>query len=390
MKPPEQLRLVDPHPAGTESARLQAVADAFDPARLTQARRLAGLTKRAVADALGVSPAAVGQWETGTTPRLDHLVQLAEVLGVSPGFLAAGRPYARLDAAAAHFRSLRSTPAAQRAKAIAFTEQVWELTHALEKRIQLPPVDLPGFSGGEVDVGAVPADPAAAARVLRDHWGLGREPIPHLVRVMEAHGLIVTLVPFAGAETAKVDAFSTSQLPRPVVVLTPDRADDVYRHRFTAAHELGHLLLHADSNPGDPVQEKEAHAFAAELLTPRETVVPQLPSRVDLHALDRLSREWGVGVDSLVYRCREVNVISDAAYRRAFQRLNQLRQLGLFRKESIEGYPGERPVLLRRAFQLAEQHGLTLRELADELHLPMPRLRLLLGDDDPRPELRLV
>jgi hypothetical protein len=34
-------------------------------------------------------------------------------------------------------------------------------------------------------------------------------------------------------------------------VLTPDRADDVYRHRFTAAHELGHLLLHSDTAPGD-------------------------------------------------------------------------------------------------------------------------------------------
>ena len=175
-----------------------------------------------------------------------------------------------------------------------------------------------------------------------------------------------------------------------MVVLTPDRADDVYRHRFTAAHELGHLLLHADSTPGDPVQEKEADAFAAELLTPREAVVPQLPTRMDMHALDALSREWGVAVDSLVYRCREVNVISDAAYRRAFQRLNQLRQLGLFRRTPVEGYPGEIPVLLRRAYQLAEEHGLSMRELADELHLSLPRLRLLLGDDDPRPELRLV
>lgn len=390
MRPPEQLYLIDPQPSGADSARLQAVAEAFDPARLTQARRLAGLTKRAVADELGVSSAAVGQWEAGTTPRLDHLARAAELLSVPPSFLASGRPYARLDAAAAHFRSLRSTPAAQRAKAIAFTEQVWELTHALEKRIQLPPVNLPGFSGGEVDANAVPAYPAAAARVLRDHWGLGRGPIPHLVRTMEAHGLVVTLVPFAGAETAKVDAFSTSHLPRPVVVLTPDRADDVYRHRFTAAHELGHLLLHADSTPGDPVQEKEADAFAAELLTPRDAVVPQLPTRMDLHALDRLSREWGVAVDSLIYRCREVNVISDAAYRRAFQRLNQLRKLDLFRREPVEGYPGETPVLLSRAFQLAEQHGLTLRELAAELCLTLPRLRLLLGNDDPRPELRLV
>src|ERR1035438_9417321 len=128
-----------------------AVAAAFDPARLTQARRLAGLTKSAVAGHLGVSAVAVGQWEAGThPPRPDHVGLLAEHLKVPPAFLAAGRPYARLESAAAHFRSLRKTPAHQRAKAIAFTEQVWELVYALEKRVQLPPVDLPGFSAGEV------------------------------------------------------------------------------------------------------------------------------------------------------------------------------------------------------------------------------------------------
>jgi transcriptional regulator with XRE-family HTH domain len=37
------------------------VAIAFDPARLTQARQLKGLTKKDVADDLRVTPAAVGQ-----------------------------------------------------------------------------------------------------------------------------------------------------------------------------------------------------------------------------------------------------------------------------------------------------------------------------------------
>ncbi|HET9655028.1 MAG TPA: XRE family transcriptional regulator [Kineosporiaceae bacterium] len=387
-----QLRLLSGDPSvDREQDLLSAVAGAFDPARLTQARRLAGRTKREIACELGISPAAVGQWESGATaPRPDHVRRLAVYLDVPAGFLASGRRYVRLDIGDAHFRSVRSTPASLRAKAIAFTEQVWELAAALETRVDLPPVALPGFSVGEVQPGQFAGDPATAAAEVRRHWSLGEEPVPHLIRVMERHGLIVTLVPFAGADTKKIDAFSTSHLPRPVVALTPDRADDVYRHRYTAAHELGHLVLHGDIAPGDPVQEKEADAFAAEFLTPRAAIVPQLPARLDLHVLQRLGRSWGVSVESLVYRCHEVGMLSDASYRRAFLRLNQQRKLGLFASEPVQGYPGEVPVLLKKAFEVAERQGLTLARLATELRIGLPRLRLLLGQPDTRPKLDLV
>jgi Zn-dependent peptidase ImmA (M78 family) len=234
--------------------------------------------------------------------------------------------------------------------------------------------------------------PIEAAQALRRHWDLGTGPIPHMVRLMEAHGLIVTLVPFAGSATATVDAFSTSQLPRPIVVLTPDRANEVYRHRFTAAHELGHLLIHDDAVPGDLLQEKEADAFAAEFLTPSAVLRPELPARMDLKALERLGRKWGVSTDSLVYRCREIGTVSDPVYRRAYQRLNQLRKLGLFQPQSVDEFPGEVPVLISRAYALAEEHGLTMAALAQELSYRLPRLRLLLGQEtaDSRPQLRLV
>ncbi|WP_435278517.1 XRE family transcriptional regulator [Rhodococcus yananensis] len=373
---------------GSDRHQLAAIAAGFDAARLTQARRLAGLTKKAVAAELGVSPVAVSQWEAGaTSPRPDNISHLADVLDVLPPFFSAGRPYARLDGASAHFRSLRRTPATQRDKAIAYTEQVWELAHALEKRVQLPPVDLPSLPA---DVLEDPCAPEAAARMLREHWKVQEGPIAHLVRTMETRGIIVTLSPFAGAATATVDAFSTSHLDRPVVVLTPDRANDVYRHRFTAAHELGHLVMHGEVATGDPQQEKEADRFAAEFLTPSAQITPRLPARLDLKVLEQLSAEWGVSVESLIYRCREVGAVSDASYRRAYQRLNQLRKLNLFRPTPVEGYSGEIPILLTRAFELAEANGLSLKDLAAELSLKLPRLRLLLGEPTTRPELHLV
>ena len=365
---------------------------AFDPARLTQARHLAGLAKSALAQQIGVSAAAVGQWEASTTPpRPDHLQRAAEVLDVPIDFFALGRPYAQVDAAHAHFRSLRTTRASQRLKAVAFVEQTWELAYALEKRVRFPAVDLPGFSGGEIHHrDDFPAEPIEAARALRAHWNLGDGPIPHLVRTMENHGLIVTLVPFAGVDTPCIDAFSTARLPRPSVVLTPDRADDVYRHRFTAAHEVGHLLLHGDAAPGDPQQEREADIFAAEFLTPRDMIRPLLPARLDFKALNEVSQAWGVSLMSLIYRSRELGLFSEATARRAYQRLKQMDKLGIVAPEPVTNYPGETPCLLSKAFALAETQGLTYSALARELKWRIPRLRLLLGETDTRPALRLV
>jgi Zn-dependent peptidase ImmA (M78 family) len=309
---------------------------------------------------------------------------LASELGFPIAFFATGRPHAPLDASMAHFRSLRSTRVGQRAKAIALVEQLWELTYALERRVELPPVDLP-----IVQTHTNP-EPEAAAHELRRHWGVDKGPFPHLVRAMELHGIVVSILSIARDDIARVDAFSTSRLPRPLVVLTPDRANDIYRHRFTAAHELGHLLLHTEVAPGDIEQEREADRFAAELLTPKAEIEAELSSRLRIPLLEGIGRRWGVSVDSLVRRSRELGFASEVSARRAHQRLQQLRTAGLLRPEPITGFPGETPTLLASALDLAEKHGLELKELARELAWPMPRVRQLLGQVDSRPSLRLV
>ncbi len=398
-----QLRLI----TGDASAHLndltpQEVVDYFDPARVTQARHIAGLTKKAVADAVGVSPAAVGQYETGVTrPRPELLVRLAETLQVPLGFFLAGRPHGRIAASGPHFRSLRSMRVYQRDKAIATVEQVWELAQELERHVELPPVQLPSYDledpddGSGTRVAAAPAavDPAPAARQLRRFWGLGDGPVRHLVRRLEANGIIVVTPP-PDPDAATVDAFSTSGLPRPIIVLTPNRADDVYRHRFTAAHELGHLVLHGDAVGTDIMREREADQFAAELLTPRESILPLLPRRLDLRRLAELSRAWGVSVHSLLYRSRETGLLSDSAASRGYQRLHALRDQPGFRPEPVADFPHEQPIMLRKAFEVASASGLTVETLAAHLGWNTERCRELLGIAAPavdrRPRLQLI
>jgi len=359
----------------------QIVARAFEPARLTQARVLAELTKTELAERVGVSAAAIGQYESGAiTPRAELLPTLARTLAVPVEFFATGRPLARLDAADAHFRSLRSTRAKDRVKAAAHAEQVWELAHALEKRVQLPPVDLPTVLPG--------TSPVDAAAVLRRHWGIPRGPVAHLGATMEARGVVLALVALTDTAVTRVSAYSTSALGRPLVIITPERTGSVHRYRFTCAHELGHLLLHENPLPGDRIQEREADEFAAEFLTPRAQIEPLLPRSVRFAELDRLSDTWGVSVESLVRRMSECRIVPETSIRRAYQRLREMAELRT--PSPVTSFPGEVPTLLREALELAEGHGASRAELATELGWSTRHLSIVLGEDDPRPVLRLV
>jgi Zn-dependent peptidase ImmA (M78 family)/transcriptional regulator with XRE-family HTH domain len=370
--------------------RLDALVEVFDPGRLTQARQALSWTKKRLADELGISAAAVGQYEAGVIrPRAEQLERIAQLLDVPADYFAVGRPRADVDAAACHFRSLRSMRAYERERAVTYVEQLWELCHALELRVKLPEADLPDLSASDAldeAEGSCPAPsaPAEAARLVRRRWGLGSDRVSHLVRTLEAHGILVGLLPFSDAR--RVDAFSTSHTPRPVMVLASDKTD-VYRHRFTAGHELGHLLLHRNAQPGDVRHEREADQFAAEFLVPAARIEAHLPRRIDFPRLISLQSYWGVSVEALLYRSRELGVMSDATHRRARIKLSELRTHGVVRTEDTANFPGEQPQLLHRA---ALACGDPIAELAEELAWSPARVQALLGRPPGKPTLTVV
>ena len=138
------------------------------------------------------------------------------------------------------------------------------------------------------------------------------------------------------------------------------------RSRFDAAHELAHIVLHADAGPGDPAVEREAN-FAAEFLVPAASILPELPRRVDWRAFVTLKIRWRVAISMLLLRARDLEVISDAAYRRAMMEMSRR---GWRRSEPGPLGEPEQPEMLGRAMALVgSRRQFTIDDLSAELAL---------------------
>lgn len=365
--------------------RSQGTATDFDGTRLALARRLARLPRTQLARDVGVTPTAIAQFERGgVRPTAPVLAGLALRLGVPENFFRHGRPVPVLPSGAAHFRSLRATPALSRDQALAFAELAMDVVDALEQYVDLPVVQLP-----DLDPPSNPTRPelAAAAAAVRIAMAVPNGPVAHVVRLLEAHGVVVLRLP---AEIAgrpldpDVDAFSTATTARPMVLLSPVK-DDKARSRFDAAHELGHLVLHHDAEPGNKLVEGQAQSFAAEFLMPAEQIAEDLPRRVDWEQLHVAKRRWGVSLKALAYRARVLGVWSDAAYRRA-----NITLASQGHPEAGPLGPPESPTMLGAAAALLDRHGTTVQDIADATRLPYAQVADVMGaGSDPRPRLHL-
>lgn len=350
----------------------RAASTIFDPQRLQVARQLNRLSRTALAKQLGVSAAAVGQWEAGEMrPRPQTLLELASALEFPvPYFATSGRELHNLDSGCTFFRSLRKSKQIDRDAAMAHAVLIAEFVTVVERHAALPPVSIPFEPvDGEVTIDHVDA----IATKVREAWRLADEPIGDVLREIERHGAVAARLELA----REVDAFSWPGAARPIVILIADKEDRA-RSRFDAAHELGHLVMHREHpRPGDPQLEKQAHRFANAFLLPAERLHAEWPSgRLNWRKLMALARRWEMSLAALLYRARQDQLVSETAYESAIKYMSRA---GWRKKEPLDLGPPERPRLLRRAVRALEEAGISIDELAAEAHLPLELVQGYLG-----------
>jgi len=335
----------------------------FNSARLSVARRRRGLTKKALAERVGL------EWRTISGYEAEEFEPSEAVIGKFASALEFPRDFFfgdtldEPDPDTTSFRAMKKMTSGQRDMALGQGTLALQLNRFIETRFELPNAELPNLSQEPT--------PEAAALTLRRLWELGELPIRNMVHLLEAKGIRVFSL---AVDALEVDAFSHWKGQTPFVFLNNLKSTE--HSRFDAAHELGHLVLHRHAAPNGLEAEREANAFASAFLMPRGSVLSHAPRFATVPVLVQLKKFWIVSVAALNYRLHELEVTTDWQYRTLCV---QIAKLG-YRTSEPEEAPRETSQVLAKVFSALHEEGVTRNKVAWELQiLPSELDQLLMG-----------
>ena len=283
---------------------------------LRRFRRLEKWTQQYIAEKAGISRVAYRNIESGIAePRSSNLHALAQALDVSVFDLTARIP--KLESL--RFRSFKSLTAQEKAEREQIIVEVatWlndfnDLENMLDERL------IYQFKSMEFSH----STPEEAAGKARNKLELPCEKcIPDVCELLEQAGVKIFLLKstmnrFFGLSVGESDN-------GPALAVNTDDSIPVERRIFTAAHELGHILLHRDSYISDQVQENqsqenEANSFAGYFLMPQDGFLQVWNENRGLHWVDSVlhtKRRFRVSYKTVLRRLVDMELTDSGIYR---------------------------------------------------------------------------
>lgn len=282
------------------------IADIF-PRRLRQARLMRGLSLEKLSQELEISVTrqAINKYEKGQMKPDSHvLIALAKALNVKVDFFF--RPYT-VEVGRVEFR--RKSGFTEK-MAAAVKERVREELERYLEIEQLSDIAV-DFTLPRQNV----ADESAAkqfAREVRGFLKLGNDGISNVIEVLEDSGVkVIELFENDGFDglSGYVDGVI------PLIVVNGNLPTE--RKRFTALHELGHLLLDIPAEIPAKDVENICNAFANEMLLPADVLIGRIGSLrhdISLSELIDIQHQFGISVDDIMASLHDLDVISDRRY----------------------------------------------------------------------------
>ncbi|QCO20267.1 ImmA/IrrE family metallo-endopeptidase [Acinetobacter cumulans] len=348
----------------------------FNMGRFDLARQRRGLTKRELAHRLEVTDRTVSNWYNNQQVDEKNLEKAAEILDFPINFFY-GREVEKIQAESVSFRALTKMTARKRDMAISQTILAELISDWIDQNFDLPLPNVPDLhelrsdfstatigSLDETDENDVRyyleySYPEACADTVRKAWGLGEQPIPNLIALLESKGIRV----FSLTDEAQdVDACCRWTSGRPFIFLNTSRTAE--RCRFDLAHELGHLVMHKHGIIEGVHVEQEANAFASAFLMPRRSLLAD-PLRIpSLKSILSKKVIWQVSAAALTYRYNKLGIITDW---NATSIYKQLAQRG--RNNEPNPLPHESSLLLDKVFQALAQENFDFSKMTNDLCL---------------------
>lgn len=285
------------------------------PDKLKTARLMRGLSLEALSVKMEgrVSKQALSKYETGKMQPSEPVLQsLAEALQLPVGyFFRRGVQVSRIS-----FRTDSRMPAHSTGQMVSTAQDLMERYLHLEDSLSIPSSFVNPLHSLRI---ALSDDVEKAADRLRSKWQLGCFPIFSVYEMLESVG--VKLIEF-DAGVSHVMGFSTFvNKDIPLVVVNLSANATVERKRFTALHELGHLLLNFVPDLDDNRRERLCHLFAGAVLCPSSVLYKELGNvrtSLTLNELVSLKNRYGISVSAIVHRAKDLGVISSQYYNDIF------------------------------------------------------------------------
>lgn len=304
--------------------------------RIKRARKASGLSLRELGEQIGISHTAVSKYENGLiTASSTMLIKLARALGVRVEYFL--RP-AAYELSNIEYRKMQGLSKSELG-AIEFDvmeqiERLFELESlipSLQSKFQKMQFNSSVDATSYDDIETI-------ADEVRSDWGLGLGSISNLVEVIIDQGIrvIFTTVPIP----ARFDGSSAMVGETHLIVVSKNITGD--RHRFTLAHELGHVVLVAgQSISPDLDMERACNRFAGALLLPKATVVERLGASrrsIDVKELSLLKAEFGLSMAGILYRALDLGILGRERFKAM---MIMFRKNGWSKVEPGEQYPPE-------------------------------------------------
>ena len=152
-----------------------------------------------------------------------------------------------------------------------------------------------------------------AADLLREQWRCGDGPIPSVLRLMERKGIKVLN---ASLPDQVVGLSTWADKIHPLVLIDMgSEKTNCERLRFTACHELGHLLL---TFPDGAKVEQLCNQFASFFLFPRHTFKEEIGGdcreSLSVEELIDLRELYGISIAAQVHEAWDLRLISRQHY----------------------------------------------------------------------------
>jgi Zn-dependent peptidase ImmA (M78 family) len=274
--------------------------------RLFTARRMSGLSLQGLSDKIQnrVSRQAIHQFEQGKSkPEADTLLDLANALNVRLDF------FYRNSAITFEKLEYRKKVKLSKSEEIAIQETAKDRLDRYFELEELTNAHLSFTNPIEGFIVKNLEDIEIAAERVRAAWNLGLKPIPCVIEMLEEKGIKVLEVD----ATDGFQGFSAEANAALVVVINAN--DDAFRKRFTAIHELAHILLKFEE--GLDV-EKYCHAFSGAFLFPKPSVIEVFSGKRKKISFAELIQQkcyYGISIQAILMRLRNLDIIADSTYK---------------------------------------------------------------------------